>query len=364
VYARFDLDAGGFDSDVIDWGTTNVDINEPLRAALAGVAGGDPLRMSVGVDEMVVETLPGVVREKKVPLPDRWLRGFAEAQIASAAMVEIADLATASARATLRDLPAQKTGNRAMWIAPSVSGVRLSQRADRSSASLIGPQRLAAFRRLLPYVQRLVVQAPPPRRRAAMAGRQATTDALVATTWIAHLDNGRFTLVVSPELFRGFSGEGAVLDALSAADAATVDAIGNDLRGQSDLDPEQVGAAHAVPLGQAIDALTVLGAAGRVGHDASAATYFHRDLPFDRSSLEAMQPRLIDARRLVSEGSVRIISDDGASVRSDEATYTVRSTVDGATCTCTWFAKHRGERGPCKHVLAVALARRASAEGQ
>jgi hypothetical protein len=110
--------------------------------------------------------------------------------------------------------------------------------------------------------------------------------------------------------------------------------------------------------------LTVLGAAGRVGHDASAATYFHRDLPFDRSSLEAMQPRLIDARRLVSEGSVRIISDDGASVRSDEATYTVRSTVDGATCTCTWFAKHRGERGPCKHVLAVALARRASAEGQ
>jgi len=26
------------------------------------------------------------------------------------------------------------------------------------------------------------------------------------------------------------------------------------------------------------------------------------------------------------------------------------------TCTCPWWGKHRGTRGPCKHVLAARLA--------
>ncbi|MFC7480481.1 SWIM zinc finger family protein [Luedemannella flava] len=31
--------------------------------------------------------------------------------------------------------------------------------------------------------------------------------------------------------------------------------------------------------------------------------------------------------------------------------------VDGspATCTCPWWAKYRGGRGPCKHALAVGM---------
>lgn len=45
VYARFDLDSDGFESDLLDWGTTNVDINDALRASLAGIGPGDPLRV-------------------------------------------------------------------------------------------------------------------------------------------------------------------------------------------------------------------------------------------------------------------------------------------------------------------------------
>jgi uncharacterized Zn finger protein len=31
--------------------------------------------------------------------------------------------------------------------------------------------------------------------------------------------------------------------------------------------------------------------------------------------------------------------------------------MDGESkCTCPWYAKHHGERGPCKHVLALQLA--------
>ena len=47
VYARFDLLASGIDSGTIGFGTTNVDINPPLRAALSAM-GRDELMREVG----------------------------------------------------------------------------------------------------------------------------------------------------------------------------------------------------------------------------------------------------------------------------------------------------------------------------
>ena len=35
--------------------------------------------------------------------------------------------------------------------------------------------------------------------------------------------------------------------------------------------------------------------------------------------------------------------------------YRVRSTRTAGRCTCPWYGRHRGDRGPCKHVLAVQL---------
>ncbi|HZD67905.1 MAG TPA: SWIM zinc finger family protein, partial [Actinomycetes bacterium] len=50
VYARLDVLSAALDGEVVDRGTTNVDVNGPLRLALARVGGGDPLRLSVGPD--------------------------------------------------------------------------------------------------------------------------------------------------------------------------------------------------------------------------------------------------------------------------------------------------------------------------
>ena len=92
---------------------------------------------------------------------------------------------------------------------------------------------------------------------------------------------------------------------------------------------------------------------GRVGYDLAKNAYFHRELPYDRAVLEKMHPRLLGAQKLVEEGAVRL-DGDSAHVRSGEVEYLVR----GERCTCPWFARHRGERGPCKHVLAVQQVRR------
>ena len=84
VYARLDVLSEALDGEVHDRGTTNVDVNAPLREALARIGGADPLHLAVGPDELAVTTLDGPVVEKKVPLPERWLRGFAEVQVLAA----------------------------------------------------------------------------------------------------------------------------------------------------------------------------------------------------------------------------------------------------------------------------------------
>ena len=81
---RLDLEPGVLDGRPREWGTTNVDFNPPMRAALARVHDDEALLLHVGHDEVRLESLAGSAVEKKVPLPERWLKGFAEVQVASA----------------------------------------------------------------------------------------------------------------------------------------------------------------------------------------------------------------------------------------------------------------------------------------
>jgi hypothetical protein len=115
------------------------------------------------------------------------------------------------------------------------------------------------------------------------------------------------------------------------------------------------------PLAEVRAGLGALGAAGRLGYDLAHEAFFHRELPFDRSTLEAMHPRLIGARQLVEQRAVELVlGGTTARVTSGGVEYSVRFEQAGARCTCPWFARHAGSRGPCKHVLAADLARASS----
>ena len=358
VYARFDVDDGGFDSDYVDWGTTNVDLNEPVRKALAGVVPGAPLRLTVGADAVEVQTLGGAVIENKVPLSERWLRGFAEAQIAAAEMRPVAQFSAVQARALARDLHKLKSSPRTPWVSLAGGRARLTTLATTATPCLVGPQRLAALAALARYATGLTVYAPGQRRRVSGSGDAI---ALQASAWVLHLDRARLTLVVSPELYRGFSGEGAVLSALANVPEQDVARVSAELGGQARLSPGEIAQRTGLTEVRVSDALKVLGAAGRTGFDLATGAFFHRDLPCDRAALADTQPRLKDAWELVAAravGPARATVGDGESawdVRSGELTYRVVLGADDR-CNCPWFAKHRGERGPCKHVLAAGLA--------
>ncbi|MEE6308782.1 SWIM zinc finger family protein [Plantactinospora veratri] len=345
VYARLDALPAGIDGEILAHGTTNVDVNPPLRAALARVGGLDPLHLSVGPDDLTVSTMDGSVVERKVPLPGRWLRGFAEVHVLAAAFEPRAEIPAAEAAAFLRRLPG--AGDRSvLWAVPAGRSLRLTGRPVPGAVCLAGADRLATLRGLLRHAKTLRVYGP-----TAAAGAPP-----LPSSW--ELDTGelRLSLTLSPEPYRGFSGEGASLAALAGDDVVDdAELVGALLSWDPTIDVDTLAEGAGIGTGRVRAALAQLGTAGRVGFDVSQAAYFHRVLPYEAGRAERDNPRLLGARALVEAGAVQV---DGstATVCNGAEVYRVRSHPGGRyTCSCPWWARHRGERGPCKHALAVSM---------
>ena len=186
-----------------------------------------------------------------------------------------------------------------------------------------------------------------------------------ASTWLLDFGVARASLVISSETWRGFSGEGQALASLMRAalgGGAVLARVRAALHWQSAIDPEALAAELDTDAASVLGALRILGASGLVGFDVGAQCYFHRVLPFDLSAMEDMHPRLADARRLLDAGAVAVVSPlpFEASVVSGGTVHRVREVEGELHCTCPWFARHQGQRGPCKHVLAASAARAAT----
>ncbi|MDN0200279.1 SWIM zinc finger family protein [Streptomyces sp. S.PNR 29] len=355
VYARLDVLETGLDGDEVGHGTTNVDVNNPLREALSRIGGDDPLHLRVGPEEMAVTTLDGPVVEKKVPLPDRWLRGFAEAQVIAAGFDLRAELPAAEAVRFLRSLSRGGTRGTSVhprWVVPAGRGLRPTTRAVPGAVCLPEPERLVALQRVLRHATALRVYGP-----ATAVGSAATSSA-----WEAVLPGMRLTLTLSPDASRGFSGEGGVLNAL-ATDEAAADAelISVLLSWEPRIDVADLATASGLSAERVRAALIRLGTSGRVGYDTAEAAYFHRELPYDAERVERHNPRLRSARDLVAAGAVTVDGTLGTVTAEDGHVHRVRDEGGVLSCSCLWWARYRGGRGPCKHALAVRMVRRGAA---
>lgn len=343
VAARYDILAGGLDRVPSSHGTTNVDLNPPVRAALAEVRGLDPLHLSIGT-EVTFTTMDRQITEHKVPLPSRWVRGFAEAQASSAGLKVRAVLNPHQALRFLRTLPVTSNGRDVLQAVPGRDGLRLTTAATGASVPLGGPSRLRVIEPLLPYATSVIAYAAAPESVATGV-----------SVWQVDLPDARFVLTLSPAATRGFSGEGGLLDALADARAsADADDLRDLLRFESLVDVARLGQTAGMSALRVERGLAHLAAAGQVGYDAAEQSYYHRDLPWSRDTVESMHPRLVDARALVAAGAVTTRSD-GGEVLSNQTRHIVRTHGAETTCTCTWFAQYRQSRGPCKHILALSL---------
>ena len=346
VYGRIDLHPGSVSDETFGRGTTNVDFNPPMLAALARVGPADSVKLAVGRHGVELETEAETVVERKVRLPVRWLKSFVEVQACQRRMTPVFDVAGPVAQRFLRSLPRVKTNRRETWVVPSASGLRLSQVRPRGTALRVGGlERLRLLERLAPRAQRV----------AAYSDERTG-----ATGWVLDFGDAHFHLVISPEVWRGFSGEGQALEDLAADDwKSVITSVRAQLGWRSVIDVAEVARLAGVDTTAAERALSALGSRGLVGFDLQAARWFHRELPFDLSTVDALHPRLRGARKLVADGGVQVEAQResrvDAWVRGTGVEHRVRLNGETWRCTCPWFAKHGTDRGPCKHVLAVQI---------
>ncbi|MGC5583792.1 SWIM zinc finger family protein [Ornithinimicrobium sp. W1665] len=339
VHARLDLLPDGIEGGEVAHGTTNVDVNQPLRTALAGVGSTALLHLDVGTDGLAVSTPEETHVERPVDLPHRWVRGFAEVPVLTSRMTQRAELPGPVAARWLASLP-RATPGPSYHLVPAPGGLRQSLRRSPGSIHLAGAARLTATARIARFATRLRVFA-------------GDDEGDLASAWVFDLPGATLTVVLSPETYRGFSGEGGLLTTLLAASAeSSALRLLEHLAWEPRIDRAALGGATGLGAAEVEAGIGYLVATGKVGFDLVEETWFHRELPWDTTRVEADNPRLKAARRLVAEGAVTP-TPQGWTVRSeDHRHFVVREPL---SCTCLWWAKHSGSRGPCKHVLASRL---------
>ncbi len=190
VYARVDLPPESFEREFQGRGTTNVDFNNPMRNALARLRESDEVRLAVGRDAVVLEKAGESVVEKKVQLPVRWVKGFSEVQLYQPKLALKVEVSGAEARRFLQGLPVN-TPKRDCFAVQTGSALRLTQREAPGAVRFQGTHREKALEGLGPVIRSL---------------RIWSDDTTGVSAWEAVLESGRLFLLISPEVFRGFSG--------------------------------------------------------------------------------------------------------------------------------------------------------------
>lgn len=354
VYARLDLLRDGFDGK-IGFGTTNVDIGMELRTALAHTKYEDKLHVAIGGSGLTttcassggtnITQIEKPILERPVQMPDRWVRALGNAAGIHQHMRPAFAIKGAAAMAFIASLPAATSKSVSGWLTPQRGGVKLLPRYSPGAVFVSGLHRLSALKRVMTNITDMTFYTP----------QDGGPGAFMAE---ATLPGMRLTLSLTAKAWQGYSGEGALLTSLAKPEVlADATSIGKDLSFEAALDTLHMAQRWHMSESRARAALAVLAVSGKLGFDAHAGAYFHRELPDDPDRVLKDNPRLAAARELANK--VETTGENTWIVRSGEADYRVTldpaQGIENAKCTCTWYLKHLNECGPCKHILAVQL---------
>jgi SWIM zinc finger len=342
VYARVDILPGGYDGEFPENGTTNVDFNQPMISALSRISRNEKVLLSVGKKEITLQQGTAKITERKVPLPVKWIKALTTVQLFLSQAEKQFSFNRIQALQLFQSIPAGKPkadyylivrGNKPMF-----SPVKAI-----NAICIGGVQRLKLIEPLLAFADELKVFPHPN---------------MQSTTWQLYFGSIRFSFSLSRDTWRGFSGEGAGLESLiEDVPDKWIDALDKYSYANQAFNPALLAVNEGLDL-QKLDNITGrLSAMGLLGYDLDENHFFYRRLPFKLSRILSLNPRMKDAEKLLADNKVEIITQTDnrieAKVAGSGVTHSVILEDDKERCTCTWFSRHQGERGPCKHVLAV-----------
>lgn len=313
-----------------------------MISALSRINKTEKVLLSVGKKEISVQTNGQKITERKVPLPVKWIKGLTTVQLFLAETEKVFSFNRIQALQLFQSIPSGKIKNDYYLV---VRGNRPQFTPVKSDAAICvgGVHRLKLVEPLLTHIDELRVFAHP---------------AMQSTTWQLYFGSLRFTLSLSRDSWRGFSGEGAALeDLLEDIPQQWIDLTDKYSYANQEFNPTLFAVEEGIDMQKLSGITSRLSAMGLLGFDLDDNRFFYRQLPYKLNRILSLNPRLKDAEKLVEEGKVEILLQQEGRIEARVQGSGVHHTViiDGGQqrCTCTWFARHQGERGVCKHVLAV-----------
>lgn len=376
---------GGFEC-----GTTNIDFSAKLHGELERMRTYRRTRFAIDRQGFAVATEGGAKhKEKKIDLPESWLKGFLQVHSTMTLGLTHVRLSPVdlfnvcrylrrrkpkvSPRALRYEFEPGKRGRIVLepWEhAIELDGVPVYEGPKPVSIRTWGRQRLLTVARLLPACRRIDVY---------LAGFG------LPSVYVFDLGGLTFTLALSGWTENDWTGGSAKFDLLTRrleVGAPELMLVYEQLKKARRATGPELASSTGLPLERCRSAAAYLCQVGRAMFDLGGSTYRHRDLfaePFTiQQAAQVAKPQATEenpqekaARVIFERDNVRVIMRrpfaggyklSGSAKGADNMQVRPQLQIDGegrivtAECTCAYHQKQKLTKGPCEHILALRLA--------
>jgi len=344
VYVRLDMKPEAIDGEFIANGTTNVDFNDPMLNALNAIQKNEKVTLAVGQQDVQVMTSKAKVTEKKVTLPMRWIKGLTSVQLYLADMDIKFELNKIQTIQLFQSLP-KGTVKGDFFITKRAGKFMFSTLATADSVRIGGVQRLRLLEGILAIVDKIYIYESADKQTCAI---------------VAEFGKMQLLMAFSPDSYRGFSGEGNVLETMTEnLPIEWVYGLNSLLKSNETFDPTMLSIENDIDFGTMDNLTSNLSSMGLLGYDLSEKAHFYRRLPFKTERILSLNPRLKNAKKLLANEDIEIVERRAdyieAKVKGSGVVHKVIIDHNSQRCTCDWFTAYQGKRGICKHILGVKM---------
>ncbi|MUV04832.1 SWIM zinc finger family protein [Flavobacterium rakeshii] len=344
VYARLDMMPEAIDGEFLANGTTNVDFNEPMLNALNAIQKNEKVTLAVGQKDVQVITSKTKAVEKKVTLPTRWIKGLTSVQLYLAEMQFKFELNKIETLQLFQSLPKGNVKGD-FYVVKRAGKFMFSALASKDGLRIGGVHRLRLLDGILPVVKKVYVYESENKETCA---------------FVCDFGKQQMLLAFSPDAYRGFSGEGKVLEAITEElPLEYIYGLNALLKSNETFTPSLLSIEHDIDFNTIENLTAGLSSMGLLGYDLTAGNHFYRQLPFKTDRILSMNPRLKNAKKIINNDEVTFIKKEAniieAYVKGTSVNHKVAIINNIPQCTCNWFTQYKGKRGICKHILAVKM---------
>lgn len=376
VYGRVRLSHDAIEAaDHVRPGTTNIDFGLPLEREFSRIRTYRPMELTVGSQSVQIDTDVGSAIEKKIDLPDSWVRGLVEVQsalmltpvhlrVSPSFIAEIvARLEAEKEKHGPRSLkfrldPGQPVSVEVEPWGTVITDATSKYDGDRAQEIRVwGRRRLLILKDILPDSDGVEVQ---------LLGSG------MPSFWTVHVDGVELTVGLSGWTALDWAGRArfsALMPSANISEQLMTRAFAV-LKTQGRLSAGQLSSSAGVTEAEAKGALQKLCMLGKAMYDPDTSSFRWRELypEFDLSKTSA--PALEERKgiELHKSGVVSVQSESTEVGRrkriASVADTTNRNTIletdsDGrvtyAECTCGHFRANKLREGPCRHIVALSL---------